>query len=382
MKYKGLTFPDPVWGNTIEPKEVTWLWYPFIPVGAATMIFGPGGTGKSHIAVDIASRVSRGEAFPGQVGVPLPAQKVLMLSAEDELDRVMVPRLIKAGANLNNIALLAEPITLDKLGLEVIEHFIDQFAVGIVFIDPVVAYIGGKVDINRANETRTFTGGLHRIAMDTGTPIVVVHHARKGSEGADYERMMGSADFSNAVRSVLYTTQAPNGDRIMKHVKANYAPLGSTWRYQFGENGFEWVGTYHEDGTAAQHKGAKRNEASEWIKEILKDGPVRATEIEEKAEYKGYNHRTLVRAKAGIAESYLEANKNGKMQWYWRLINGPEQSDLPIMDNKWGPEKQSRTDREIVARETARNREASGRMASGRSEEPLTVDDLMDTILK
>lgn len=382
MKFKGLQFPDLVWSDTVEPKEVNWLWYPYIPAGAATMIFGPGGSGKSHIAVDIAARVSNGHAFPGQETEPLPPQKVLMLSAEDEPDRVMVPRLIQAGANLKNIALISKPITLNLTGLELIDHLISSFSLGIVFIDPVVAYIGSKVDINRANETREFTGGLHQIAKESGTPIVIVHHARKGQEGQDFDRMMGSADFNNAVRSVLYTTQAPNGDRIMKHAKANYAALGPTWRYQFGEKGFEWAGAYKEDGLIEGSRAKKRTEGADWIREQLKNGPVKAATIETRANAMGFNRRTLLRAKAGIAESYMEIGENNKAAWWWRLKDGTEQSDIPVMDGKWGPEKQNRTDREVDARQRARIKGTGGEMGSGRSPEPASIDDLMDTVLK
>lgn len=368
----GRKYPDLVLASTIEPKEINWLWYPYVPAGSASMLFGPGGTGKSHIAVDIAARISRGELLPNQ-NVALPAQNVLMMSAEDEFDRVLVPRLIKSGADLTKIAFPAKPFTLDRDGLKMVEQYMTSFAAGIVFIDPIVAYIGGKVDINRANETREFTGGLHQMAMRTGSAIIVVHHSRKGSDGMDYEKMMGSADFNNAVRSVLYTTQAPNGDRIMRHVKANYAPLGPTIGYDFGEKGFVWTGVYHEDGVKAKMgaPNVKRNETAEWVKDFLAKGPRRAVDVEREAGKKGFTHRTLVRAKAGVAESYL-ISVDGKMQWYWRLLEtGDDKADVPVMDGKWGPERQDRTEREVVARTNERTGGTNGPVGAGGSGDQL-----------
>jgi hypothetical protein len=346
----GRKFPPLVMADTIEPKEITWLWKPYIPSGSASMIFGPGGTGKSHIAVDMAARISKGEALPGQEKA-LPAQNVLIMSAEDEFDRVLVPRLIAAGADLSRIAFPKSPFTLDKDGLAMVEEYMASFAAGIVFIDPIVAYIGGKVDINRANETREFTGGLHQMAMRTGTAVIVVHHARKGGEGADYEKMMGSADFNNAVRSVMYTTQAPNGDRIMRHVKANYAALGPTLGYKFGDLGFEWTGAYQEDGVKAKAKD-QTTQVQDWLREKLAAGPKRATDMERSAAQKSFSRRTIVRAKAGVAESYL-VSEQGKMHWYWRLVDG-EQADVPVMGSQWGAEGKSAVEREIDAREAER----------------------------
>jgi hypothetical protein len=345
-------FPPLVLASSIEPKEINWLWYPYIPAGSASMLFGPGGTGKSHIAVDIAARLSRGEALPESK--PLPAQNVLIMSAEDEFDRVLVPRLVKAGADLNRVAFPKLPFTLDKEGIGQVEEYLTSFVAGIVFIDPVVAYIGRKVDINKANETREFTGELHQMAMRTGASIVVVHHSRKGNEGADYERAMGSADFNNAVRSVLYTVKAPNGDRVLRHVKANYAPLGPSLGYDFGEAGFQWTGIYEEDHEL-KVEGAKQS-AGGWLRERLAKGPVASSKIEAEAAEKGLNMRTLNRAKNGIAESFL-VTEAGTRKWYWRLKNGEEQADVPVMGDQWGAEKPDRVQREIRAREDERARD-------------------------
>src|SRR5687768_16619792 len=89
--------------DTIEPGEVTWLWYPYIPIGTITAMFGRGGAGKTHITCDIASRLSRGDPLPDQQTNKIP-QKVLMLSAEDDYRKVLVPRLIAMNADLKNIA--------------------------------------------------------------------------------------------------------------------------------------------------------------------------------------------------------------------------------------------------------------------------------------
>lgn len=365
MMLNGRKFPELVIASTVEPKEITWLWWPYIPAGSASMIFGPGGTGKSHIAVDIAARISRGEALPQQK-TALPAQNVLIMSAEDEFDRVLVPRLIAAGADLDRIAFPKTAFTLDKDGLKMVESYMTSFAAGIVFVDPIVAYIGGKIDINKANETRVFTGGLHQMAMRTGAAIVVVHHSRKGSEGTDYDRAMGSADFNNAVRSVLYTTQAPNGDRIMKHVKANYAALGPTLGYEFGEKGFEWTGAYQETGLK-ETKQKKGVEVQEGLRLKLANGPVAATQIEQWATKNGYNHRTMVRAKVGLAESYL-VMEEGKQRWYWRLLEQADgvSADVPVMGVQWGAQKPDRVEREIIARTEERARPATPKVAKTR----------------
>ena len=38
--------------SEIEPKEVKWLWYPYIPVGKVTLLQGDPGDGKSKLKFD------------------------------------------------------------------------------------------------------------------------------------------------------------------------------------------------------------------------------------------------------------------------------------------------------------------------------------------
>ena len=44
--------------SEIEPKEVKWLWYPYIPFGKVTLLQGDPGDGKSKLMLSIAAPVS------------------------------------------------------------------------------------------------------------------------------------------------------------------------------------------------------------------------------------------------------------------------------------------------------------------------------------
>ena len=50
--------------NEIEPKEVKWLWYPYIPFGKVTLLQGNPGDGKSKLMLSIAALLSNGEPLP------------------------------------------------------------------------------------------------------------------------------------------------------------------------------------------------------------------------------------------------------------------------------------------------------------------------------
>ena len=47
--------------SEIEPKEVKWLWYPYLPFGKVTLLQGDPGDGKSKLMLSIAALLSNGE---------------------------------------------------------------------------------------------------------------------------------------------------------------------------------------------------------------------------------------------------------------------------------------------------------------------------------
>ena len=58
-------FPDVpleiVRASEIEPKEVKWLWYPYIPFGKVTLLQGDPGDGKSKLMLSVSALLSKGE---------------------------------------------------------------------------------------------------------------------------------------------------------------------------------------------------------------------------------------------------------------------------------------------------------------------------------
>ena len=47
--------------SEITPKEVRWLWYPYIPFGKVTLLQGDPGDGKSKLMLSLAALLSKRE---------------------------------------------------------------------------------------------------------------------------------------------------------------------------------------------------------------------------------------------------------------------------------------------------------------------------------
>lgn len=145
-------------------QPVDWLWYPYLPFGKLAMIQGDPGEGKTTLALRLAAACSRGEALPGMVRhEPF---NVLYQTAEDGLGDTIKPRLIDAGADEKRIFCIDERVHSLSLLDERIESAIRETGARLMILDPVQAYVGEKVDMNRANEVRTVLkkGCRHRRA--------------------------------------------------------------------------------------------------------------------------------------------------------------------------------------------------------------------------
>lgn len=311
----------------IETRELRWFWYPYIPYGNATMIFGPGGHGKSYLSAALASSVSLGTQLPGQREIMQPG-KVLMLSAEDDPHIVLRPRLEEMGAALENIYVPSEQFELNMAGVKKLRRFMKETKAQLVTIDPMVSYIGGKVDMNKMNEVRAVLGQLQGIAMETGAVMLLFHHSRKTSNkevSEEYERAAGSADFINAVRSAMMVQRASNGeDYLLKHVKANYGPLGNSIGFKFGQDPiFAWGDFYTKSGATAYlstRVRPQREAARAFIISTLKDGPMLSADVLARGKDEGFSRSTVYRAFEGIGKvRYVK--KQGTVVTLWELDN-------------------------------------------------------------
>jgi DNA repair protein RadA/Sms len=313
--------------NTIIPRKQEFLWEPYIPVNSATLVFGQGGIGKSYVTCDLAARMSNGAPWPGENNTRKP-EKVLMLSAEDDFETALVPRLLLQGANIDNIFSTSFPFTLDRMGLEALRGYIRECGAKLVVIDPIVHYMGGKVDINKANEVRSVMGELQQIAQNEEVTLVIVHHIRKGADGDDWERVIGSGDFYNAVRSALFVHTNNEGAKIVSHAKSQYGKKGATRCFAIAE-GILWGEEYDETGDVRPTRGRKREEAKAALRGLLTEGSLPATVAMARMFELGYAEASVNRAKPGLVRSVLRYDSVTKERgWHWELVNEPKRDHV------------------------------------------------------
>ena len=169
--------------SDIIPRPMDWLWQGHLLRGSQELLTGIPGGGKSQIHCALVAYVTTGGVWPdGANGIP--AGNAIMLTAEDCLDQTIVPRLIAAGANRERVFILKkirkdnkERMFLLSEDLEELERMIDKIGdVRLITIDPITAYMGGKVDSHRATDVRGQLGPARRPGRAYGCGALS-HHA-------------------------------------------------------------------------------------------------------------------------------------------------------------------------------------------------------------
>ena len=227
--------------SEVQSQKIEWLWFPFIPYGKLTIIQGDPGDGKTTLVLNIAAKLSKGERLDENMNITEPVN-VIYQTAEDGLADTVKPRLELAGADCERIAVIDESEKSLSMIDERLEEAIVKTQAKLLILDPIQAYLGGGMDMNRANEARDMTKKLGALAEKHKCAIVLIGHMNKAAGNKAAYRGMGSIDFFAVARSVLLVGRVegePN-IRAVVQIKNNLAAFGHSKAFELSENGFKW----------------------------------------------------------------------------------------------------------------------------------------------
>ncbi len=310
--------------SEIQQTEVEWLWYPYIPFGKLTIIQGNPGEGKTFFAMQLAAACTNRKYLPQME--PFEPFNVIFQTAEDGLGDTVKPRLVSAEADMERVLVIDDtehPLTLaDKR----IENAIRENNARLVIIDPLQAFLGANVDMNRANEVRPILRRLADTAQNTNCAIVMIGHLNKASGSQSTYRGLGSIDITAVVRSLLFIGKVKTDPttRVIVHEKSSLAPPGQSLAFSLGdEKGFRWIGAYDisaEDllaGGEGNKTELKQELAVKLITEFLAEGKkVSSAEINAEARERGISERTVRLAKNSMGDKNA-SERQGKDWWIW-----------------------------------------------------------------
>lgn len=312
--------------SEITPKEVRWLWYPYIPFGKVTLLQGDPGDGKSKLMLSLAALLSKGELLPfsdeEERNEPM---TVIYQTTEDDADDTVVPRFNSAGGDGERLIFIKEDEKSLTFGDNRIREAVANYNAKLLILDPMSSYIGGECSLNNANETRAEFNHLIAVAKDTGCAIVIIAHMNKAKDTSPLYRTNGSIDIAGAARSILAVTRTANkenpAERYLVQVKSNLAPIGSAILFEVADKGVNFLNEVElsaEDAFAATaprmgRPNEREKAATDFIRSLLSGGRRLAADCEAKLEAAGFKKSTYKKSKK---KAGVRSVKEG-FSWYW-----------------------------------------------------------------
>lgn len=319
----------------VVPKEISWLWYPYIPFGKVSLIQGDSGDGKSTFALNLAAILTRGDTLPF-TEVSHEPMKVIYLNAEDDADDTVVPRFIKANGVRDHLIFISEKKQRLNFSDVRIREAIESTGARLCILDPLASYLGADVSMNMANEVRPRFESLIDVARDTGCAIIIIVHMNKGEGLKATFRVNGSVDIVAAARSAIVigrSKECETDQRVMAHSKSNLAPLGESIRFSVSDGVVEFIDMI--DITADQLVGAlgagrngetKQAIARRELLDILSEGQTPQKLIMQRMDEIGISQRTCELAKATLPIVTVRVNGHSE----WKLGERPDGNDATM----------------------------------------------------
>ena len=333
-------------GSDITPEAVTWLWNGWLAAGKMHVLGGAPGTGKTTISMGLAATVTTGGRWPD--GTRSPVGNVIVWSGEDDPADTLIPRLLLSGADLNRVFFISDVIEGNERrsfdpakDMEPLRRKLAEIGdVRLLIVDPIVSAIAG--DSHKNAEVRRGLQPLADLAASMRCALLGITHFSKGTGGRDpVERLTGSLAFGALARVVLvaakHQEEGEDGRtvRLFLRAKSNIGPDDGGFEYDLQQGELKtypgifassvlWgagvEGAAREllataDATTDTDERDALDDAKQFLRDLLIDGPVPAKQIDADIRSAGYALRTINRAKKLAGAT---SHKDGKT-WYWRI---------------------------------------------------------------
>jgi putative DNA primase/helicase len=309
--------------SAVEPRAVEWFWHPYLPYGKISVVAGQMGQAKSLLTAWLAAYAT--------------PRGVIVLSAEDDAEDTIRPRLEAVGADLNRVEILTDA-TLNAVELgEVCDELGD---VALITVDPVSAYMAAGVNSWKSQDVRLALEPLRQLAATRRIAVVLIQHVNRRSDGDPLARIADSAGVPQLARSVMIwgpDPSDPEGDhgshKVLTRAKGNLARNdGTSATFTIVERKVtgdilapaliqgDDAHIAADDVIADQETRTARDEASEWLRDLLAGGPVASKDVLRQAREQGIAEKTLRRAGKGLGVINESVRNGDKITgWQWSL---------------------------------------------------------------
>ncbi len=227
-------------GGDLTPQQIAWLWKHWLALGKLHILAGATGVGKTTIAMAVIATCTMGGRFPD--GTRCEPGNVLIWSGEDDPEDTLLPRLIAAGGDKNQVyfikgARLNGEVTPFDPARDMVQLVVAAERIGgisLLVVDPVVSAVAG--DSHNNSEVRRALQPLVDLAARLNAAVLGISHFSKGGQGQDpTQRVIGSVAFAAVARVVWVAAKVKGEDgedrRILARSKSNIGPDSGGFEY-------------------------------------------------------------------------------------------------------------------------------------------------------
>jgi hypothetical protein len=347
---------------TQQAEPLDWLWQGFLLYGTFSLLQGDPGLGKSLLYALVAACVSKGLWLPSDPRSIKPRRPeptdVVMLANEDDIARVIRPRMERAGADLSRIHMLEGVYDDDKnlvpptLGdLRQIREALQDTHARVLLIDPLFGHLPLDLSPSRDKEVRQGMAPLITLVEELQVCASGLRHLAKNPSLSFQNRGLESVAWKALARTeltVMYDpTQDEPGRKVLVRSKGNvgrepkplpFEILGELddddappWlEFDAPLHDMDWLKLNQVAVAKAKSGGGGTavGDAIKFLREQLRGGvEVPAAEIQEQAEAEGISESTLKRARRALKEQVQVRKRKDK--WFWSMSDiAPKQARL------------------------------------------------------
>jgi len=320
--------------DTNSGNDQRWLWFRRIPIGLVTLVSGVGGAGKTKAMANIISTVFHQDEFPDGIHPGVERGHVVVLTTEN--DKYMLGKdfyaqgcdEIEDGPFLHIASFVTEEGSDEQYvfdfdrDLPLLEDLLKEWRPICLIIDPLREFHSRKD--NDALQIRALMMKLNQLAKKYDLALLGVIHWNKDEKQGKQNRMAGSHQYRDAVRSVIIIEQ-DSKDKKLRHfiqdkMNIEQEPDDLEFTIESPHGVVVWAPV---EGIEVP---TQVSECQEWLVALLSEGPkpIRAIIDESK-----FNERTVFRARKALGNVIYKSSKFLEYKYveFWELA-GPE--------NGWG----------------------------------------------
>lgn len=202
----------------VEPVNTRWLVKGYFPMGAVSVVAGPGGVGKGVFMAGVVAAVTTGRPTMLFPDAAVAQGNVLVLTSEDDPGMSLAPRMIAAEADMRRVFYATPGWYWQQkkkklvIGASLFE-LIDELHPALVIIDPLRSFLEGNAAANGDVMRRALDILQEKALADQFSVVIVSHMVKKAGDDA---RMLlaGSGELWNAARSVTILGRLPMDESV------------------------------------------------------------------------------------------------------------------------------------------------------------------------